>query len=483
MQFIRISSIAFLLFFAFFLLSTAMAFEPSPPQKTMKLVFIHHSVGENWLNDANGGLGRLLFENNYFVSDTNYGWGPDGIGDRTDIPNWPEWFTGPSSKRFLKALYRLNYKNSDYIRKSKDPGGENKIVMFKSCFPNSNLEGNPKDASRRHGDDLSVSNAKAIYNQLLGYFGNQKDKLFIAVTAPPVREKTYSKNARAFNNWLVNDWLKNYKQTNVAVFDFYNILTGKNNHHRISGKRLEHLIRDRNNNLYYYPGGGDNHPTKAGNRKAAREFVPFLNYTVNRWQPGEPALNPIDTKTILDDTAALPEKPVTVNTIQDGNQIDDFDMPDNKWEAFLDEANHNTKLSFRLDQTIKHKGRSSINVSYNVAPESWATLSHIMPSVMDWSNKSGLSLFIRMSDDQGPVTLVVYNGGHDNLKPFDYKIFLDKNTKKGWQKVSITWDMFIQPSWVGSGTDKFNPSQAIGIAFSFDESEGSFWADDLKFIP
>jgi hypothetical protein len=168
------------------LLGPVTASSASPPKKTMKLVFIHHSVGENWLSDTNGGLGKLLGQNNYFVSDTNYGWGPDGIGDRTDIPNWPEWFTGPASQRYLNALYQLNRKNSSYTRKAKNPGGENRIIMFKSCFPNSNLEGKPGDAPRRQGDALTVGNAKAIYNQLLKYFGTRKDKLFIAITAPPV---------------------------------------------------------------------------------------------------------------------------------------------------------------------------------------------------------------------------------------------------------------------------------------------------------
>ena len=48
-----------------------------PPAAPVKLVFIHHSTGENWLADGNGGLGIALRDNNYFVSDTNYGWGPD----------------------------------------------------------------------------------------------------------------------------------------------------------------------------------------------------------------------------------------------------------------------------------------------------------------------------------------------------------------------------------------------------------------------
>ena len=58
---------------------------------------------------------------------------------------------------------------SSYARSASDPGGENRIILFKSCFPNSNLEGAPTDPPRRsHG--LTVGNAKAIYKELLTYF-------------------------------------------------------------------------------------------------------------------------------------------------------------------------------------------------------------------------------------------------------------------------------------------------------------------------
>ncbi len=69
---------------------TAQGDNPNPPDHVVKLVFIHHSTGENWLADGYGGLGLALGNNNYFVSDTNYGWGPHSIGDNTDILNWPQ---------------------------------------------------------------------------------------------------------------------------------------------------------------------------------------------------------------------------------------------------------------------------------------------------------------------------------------------------------------------------------------------------------
>jgi hypothetical protein len=264
----------------------AQADDPSPPKQRVKLIFIHHSCGKNWLADGHGKLGEALARNNYFVSDTNYGWGPNSIGDRTDITDWPEWFTGPESGRTMKALRAESGRLSPYARNASDPGGENRIIMFKSCFPNSKLEGAPSDPPRR-GDGLTVQNAKAIYNELLTYFRTQPHTLFIAITAPPVQDPTYAANARAFNNWLVRDWLARYQGSNVAVFDFYNVLTGAGNHHRFHNGAIEH-ITDRGRNTLQYPTNGDNHPSPAGNQKATRELVPLLNVYYNRWQKNTP---------------------------------------------------------------------------------------------------------------------------------------------------------------------------------------------------
>jgi len=65
------------------LVGIALAGQPAgldvaPPDHVVKLIFIHHSCGENWLSDGDGGLGLALEANNYFVSDTNYGWGQRG---------------------------------------------------------------------------------------------------------------------------------------------------------------------------------------------------------------------------------------------------------------------------------------------------------------------------------------------------------------------------------------------------------------------
>lgn len=275
----------------------------SPPPSPVKLIFIHHSTGGNWLSDPTeshpyGGLGRALMENNYYVSATNYGWGPDSIGDRTDIPNWPEWFTGENSTAVLSALFNETAQNfqdyGEWVRLSSDPGGENKIIMMKSCFPNSDLFGEPyDDAGYEINDQYTVANAKAVYNSLLASFAAHRNKLFVVITAPPQTRESYADdyqtpehraaNARSFNRWLVNDWLKNYPYKNVVVFDYFNVLTGENNHHRYINGTIEHSTVSDSNMSFYPTDAWDAHPNTQGQLKATAEFIPLLNYYYNEW--------------------------------------------------------------------------------------------------------------------------------------------------------------------------------------------------------
>ncbi len=280
-----------------------------PPASTVRLIFIHHSCGSNWLSDSNGGLGIALRGNSYFVSDTNYGWGPDSIGSSTDIGHWWSWFRGSSSATYLSALYGESDQHSSYSHLSTNPGGENEVVMFKSCYPNSALKGNVDDPVPSIDDNPlkgqncgsqyhTAANAKGIYIDLLEYFKTRQDKLFVVVTAPPLRDSTYAANARAFNNWLVNEWLANYTYNNVFVFDFYNVLTTNGgdantndvgletgNHHRWWNDTVQHKTdgdNDADPNILEYP-TGDDHPSGAGNMKATAEFMNLLNNAYDRF--------------------------------------------------------------------------------------------------------------------------------------------------------------------------------------------------------
>ncbi|MHB8896417.1 MAG: hypothetical protein ACYC99_14725 [Candidatus Geothermincolia bacterium] len=308
------------------MVGTAIAADnPAHPTSPVKLVFIHHSSGENWLADPSsdfaGGLGIMLRDNNYFVSDTNYGWGPPDadlggtIGDHTYTGSWYNWFRGTHSSEYLAALYGESGQNCSYSRGT-DPGGQNTVVMFKSCFPNSALGGGPGDpptpiaSNPLKGSDttdpnvLTVGNAKGVYVDLLEYFKTRQDRLFVVITAPPLADGTYAANARAFNDWLVSGWLSGYGYNNVFVFDYYNVLTSngggdytndagssEGNHHRWWNNAVQHQVAYGGNTLAYQSSSPD-HPNTAGNQKATLEYISLLNVAYNRFKGSTPPPNP-----------------------------------------------------------------------------------------------------------------------------------------------------------------------------------------------
>jgi len=267
----------------------------SPPEKPIDLLFIHHSTGGQLLADIGpvngkdciftthpygGGLKSLLKNNNYIVHEASYN---SLIGDKTDICHWNTKFRDHMNE-ILTCMNQDEY-FPDNTR--------NRIIVFKSCFPNNWIESDGKNPGDPDSCVRTLANVKAAYQSLLAYFSQQPDTLFIAMTAPPlVKPILYrkgkvlellkttlgmpdtidkvGKRARDFNNWLKDvesGWLKDYKLKNVVVFDYYDVLTG---------------YGQSNWTMYPTKNGADSHPNSEGNTHAAQEFIPFINSTVHR---------------------------------------------------------------------------------------------------------------------------------------------------------------------------------------------------------
>ena len=158
---------------------------------------------------------------------------------------------------------------------------ENRIVLWKSCFPNNLL------------DEAAVEKTRAEMRALLPLFAQHPDILFVHLTTPPLTPNVAAEPvwkwlarallgkpqpkprleksgplARQLDQWVATEWLKDYPQKNVAVFDLYDVLTdhGKSNYLA--------FVSD----VEPY----DSYPSRAGNEKAAAELVPFLNRAVRR---------------------------------------------------------------------------------------------------------------------------------------------------------------------------------------------------------
>ena len=468
-----------------------------PPDQTVKLIFIHHSTGENLLIDDYGGLGLALAQNHYFVSDTNYGWGPEAIGDRTDIPNWLEWFRSEDTDRYMQALFNESGQNSDYTRPLADPGGENQVILFKSCFPNSNLEGNPNDLPSP-GSDFSVGNAKYIYNELLKYFITRPDKLFVVITAPPVTDPTYAQNARAFNLWLMNDWLREnaYPYLNVAVFDFYNVLTGPDAHHRLHNGQVEHILGDQNTS-YYASSPEDDHPSVDGSRKATEEFVPLLNLFYRRWASSAPSQPLIQTQT----TDEIPQTIMPAPTIEtlptspalpaSGFLIDDFEIEatsgSNGWEGFWDEAT-TTTITCAPANGESYNGNRSLPIDFDVVANSWATCTLFYENLQDWSTARGLVFYLRASQAGLVFNLDLYAGTPEEQETYLYTIEAPPDSMEDWIPVELRWEEFHRADWeTNAGAPFVGPDRISGLAFGFNTypdtpNTGTIWVDDIQLL-
>lgn len=478
--------------------SSAQEINPAPPSEPVKLIFIHHSVGENWLTDGYGNLGRTLGENNYFVSDTNYGWGPDSIGDATDYYNWYDWFLGPESSRYMNAVFNETEQNSSYTRSLSDPGGENQIVIFKSCFPNSDLSGDP-DAPPSDGEWFTVSHAKYVYNQILAYFGTRPDKLFIAITPPPLLDSANAKNARQFSRWLVEDWLEenNYPLNNVVVWDLHNVLTHPDNHHRILNGTVEYVINNGNGTLYY-DSDGDEHPNEIGSQKATSEFIPMLNMFYNRWISEAPQVQPVlldnEVETqIEDDTETQDETPVEGNPLTNfaqGGVIDNFESGSpsgtSGWEAFWDESVPTT-LSCGADSSVAQSGTSSLRIDFYIEPDSWGTCALLADQRLSLDNTNGISFDYHASDANLTFDFDAHSGSPDARSTYFYTVATTSKSMNDWEHIELTWDQIVRVDWEENPGTPVDPTQINGFAFGFGAPTdvpigGTIWIDNIMLL-
>jgi hypothetical protein len=268
------------------------------PLSSDDLVFLHHSCGANWLDS---GLDAALTAKPYIDerNDITYGTvlAPDAgrpaslggtPGDQTDMRHWLPWF-------------------NDYFESIRTHGcanGVNRIVMFKSCYPTSNISSDGSEPGDPFSPEQTLANYRAVFRhpsgsgstythngypyQALGdLFADHPDTIFVIVTAPPLHygptDATTDANAaraRTFNQWLKTDWLNAYRQAhpqhrNVVVYDWFDLLA-----HPASHPDHPNRLRDE-----FGGGGGDSHPNAAANTHSTRSFaLDPSNFLDQAWQ-------------------------------------------------------------------------------------------------------------------------------------------------------------------------------------------------------
>ena len=212
----------------------------------------------------------------------------------------------------MTALYAESGQHSNgYSRLATDPGGPNEIVMFKSCFPNSEL----RDAGRAGAGDRRqpAEGTGLAAARLGGLHGGQRQGHLprpARVLRRPPREAVRRRGraagrrhrtppaAATLANWLVDHWLQDsgYSAGNVLVFDLYNVLTSKTgggasdvglasgNHHRVWNGAVQHKTDDGADRLAYPTAAATATPPPPATSKATAEFVPLLNAAYNAWK-------------------------------------------------------------------------------------------------------------------------------------------------------------------------------------------------------
>ena len=270
------------------------AFSDAKLDRSLRLLFIHHSVGGAllaapgpadeaarciWRSHPEGGNVReLLRGQGYEVHEASYG---SALGDRTDLFDWL-----PKFRDQMDRVLACDQNDRAY-----GDGDRNDVVIFKSCYPNNRFVGEGVAPGDPRGPELTVWNAKAALTALLPELQKHPGTLFVFLSVPPQApapkvplwrwgvKKVLGKPAyadvlaeqaalaRRFNDWVVSrdGWLRDYPLSNVVVFDLFGA-----------------LVADGTNLLAYPSREGDSHPSRAGNDAVARELVPFLNRAARR---------------------------------------------------------------------------------------------------------------------------------------------------------------------------------------------------------
>ena len=218
------------------------------------MLFIHHSVGHNWLTEGN--LKDSLESLGIGVHSATYG---SDLGQDTDMSDWV-----PKFDRFSQKM--LKYDIAPDILYPDDT--ENGIIMFKPCFPNSDITSEGDPPGNPLSGELTIWNYKAVFEKLGEKFAKSPKELYIYVTAPPLvpaqTSEDNARRAREFNNWVKKDFVNEYRRntglSNLLVFDLFDLLADSTNCLRSEFRRSEN----------------NSHPNAAGSLEATNRFLRFL---------------------------------------------------------------------------------------------------------------------------------------------------------------------------------------------------------------
>lgn len=213
----------------------------SDPSDSLYLFFMHHSTGQIYWD---GGLESKLKAHNY----------------KGYAPWWPGG-TDPGD-------FYSEFKNADnwYVmtRENMPAGRERDIILFKSCFPASDID-----------SAAELEQYKTWYRQLFEIYAAHPHKLFVPMSTPPLLQvnSNVGNAARAgqFEDWLMSNYIPEYRA--------YLTAHGRPDYKNLAPFRLHSLLSDNQGFLApsFQSSPTDDHPNAYSGQVVGEAIWKHLN--------------------------------------------------------------------------------------------------------------------------------------------------------------------------------------------------------------
>jgi hypothetical protein len=434
------------------LLPLLLAACPVLAQQPVRIIFLHHSVGQGLIDQ--GGVREGLAALGYEFYD--HGYNGDGLrladgsytGTNFDIPDDN---TDPNGLAVLFAQPLHDPPDNAFSRLM-----QYDVIIFKSCFPNSNI-----------GDDEQLAQDKSYYLSIRDRIDQYPDKLFIAVTQPPQvpgsSNRDEARRARALADWLASDeFLAGHP--NLRAFDFFGQLAGDDNF-----LRREYRIDNE-----------DAHPNEQANQEIGPRFVEFIDQAIRGFAPAaqrptsSPLAQPTEAPPVEEATSESP--PIAPPLVS--GLVEDFEAGADAWGPEADGQGSVVECS--SDSGAVYDGAASLRIGHRIVAGGWGNCGRYFESPQDWSGGAALSLWLRSDRAGQPLTLILVSGDPDANTPFE--VYLDSPAE--WTSFTFPWTDFVKAPWADAGgLSALDPARVTGLAFSFGEDpagqEGTLWVDDI----
>ena len=175
------------------------------PEEYKDVFFVHHSTGEIYWE---GGMQEVLAAAGY--------------------QSYAPWWDGETDPEDFYNEFSDSDKWNIITGESLPPGEERDILIFKSCFPASDIT-----------SDQMLEDYKDYYRELYPIYSTHPDMLFVPMSTPPLLKASTSADAALrsleFEDWLTNEYVDDYQNylgseglegiDNLAPFALHSLLS------------------------------------------------------------------------------------------------------------------------------------------------------------------------------------------------------------------------------------------------------------------